>query len=173
MSEAKVALGGPYKLGFDASYGRQSCSQDATVKDESLNVVRIDNSSSLETWAQEQDSSPDPRFPWATCLCSPEVEPPQADTKNVGPYGKTGQTKGINPPNGGLIKAPNGGTKMATISFMNLKSKLVANQELSLEGGTGLQPDPMTTTLEQDNQVANLRFLINERTPGPSAILPP
>ncbi|KAJ9075540.1 hypothetical protein DSO57_1035185 [Entomophthora muscae] len=31
----------------------------------------------------------------------------------------------------------------------------------------------MTTTLEQDNQVANLRSLTNERTPGPGAILLP
>ncbi|KAJ9086313.1 hypothetical protein DSO57_1005303 [Entomophthora muscae] len=56
---------------------------------------------------------------------------------------------------------------------MSLKSTLVANQEPSPEEDTGLQHDPMTTTLEQDNQVANLRFLTNERTPGPSAILPP
>ncbi|KAJ9061709.1 hypothetical protein DSO57_1017961 [Entomophthora muscae] len=52
-------------------------------------------------------------------------------------------------------------------------STSATNQELTQERGTGPQPSPMTTTLEQDNQVANLRFLINERTPGPSAILPP
>ncbi|KAJ9060734.1 hypothetical protein DSO57_1027780 [Entomophthora muscae] len=143
--------------------------------------VRIDYSSSLETQAWEQDLNPNPRFPQAagpmdqraSCLCSPEVKSLQADTKNVGSYGKTGQTKKINAPNEGLIKAPNGGTKMTTISFMNLKSMLVANQEPSPEGGAGLQPNLMTTALEQDNQVANLRFLTNERTPSSSAIFPP
>ncbi|KAJ9051377.1 hypothetical protein DSO57_1005085 [Entomophthora muscae] len=107
-------------------------------------TVRIDNSSSLETWAQEQDSNPDPRFPWATspmdqravCLHFPEVKPLQADIKNFVPNSKTSQTKEISAPNEGLIKVPNEGNKISTISFMSMKSTLVANQEQSPEGGT-------------------------------------
>ncbi|KAJ9048670.1 hypothetical protein DSO57_1032551 [Entomophthora muscae] len=56
---------------------------------------------------------------------------------------------------------------------MSLKSKPVTNQEPTQGRGTSLQPGPMTTTLEQDNQVAKLGVLTNERTPGPSAILLP
>ncbi|KAJ9065963.1 hypothetical protein DSO57_1014370 [Entomophthora muscae] len=76
-------------------------------------------------------------------------------------------------PNEGVFKAPNRGNKILTISFMRLKSTLVANQELSLEEGTGLWPVPMTTILEQDNQIANLKSLTNEITPGTGAILLP
>ncbi|KAJ9081244.1 hypothetical protein DSO57_1016783 [Entomophthora muscae] len=139
----------------------------------------IDNSFSLETWAREQESNPNPGSPWAagpmncrtTCPRFSGIEPPQADTENVGPCSETGQTKEIIAPNGRLITAPNGGTEAAIISFMNLKSTPATNQEPTQERGTGLQPSPMTTTLKQDNQVAKLRFLTNERTPGPSAIL--
>ncbi|KAJ9056686.1 hypothetical protein DSO57_1030402 [Entomophthora muscae] len=106
-------------------------------------------------------------------LCFLEFKPLQADTKNAGPNGKASQTKEISAPNGGPIKAPNRRSKILAISFMSLKSTLVANQEPSPEGGMSLWPDPITTTLEQDNQVANLRFLTNEKTPGLSAILPP
>ncbi|KAJ9075352.1 hypothetical protein DSO57_1036975 [Entomophthora muscae] len=140
--------------------------------------VRIDNSSSLETWAQEQELNPDPGTPgplglWTTGLRLSGIKPPQADTKNVGPCSKTSQTKEVIAPNGRLITAPNGGTDLATISFINLKSTPATNQEPTQERGTGPQPGPMTTTLKQDNQVAKLRFLTNERTPGPSAILLP
>ncbi|KAJ9066123.1 hypothetical protein DSO57_1012757, partial [Entomophthora muscae] len=53
-------------------------------------AVRIDNSSSLETQAWEQESNPNPRFPWAagpvdqrtTHLCFSGIEPPQAEAKN-------------------------------------------------------------------------------------------
>ncbi|KAJ9066630.1 hypothetical protein DSO57_1007704 [Entomophthora muscae] len=141
--------------------------------------VRIDNSFFLETWAQDWDSNPDPESPRATssmdqgaaCPQFPEIEPLQAEAKNDDQNVKASQTKEISAPNGGVIKAPNGGNKTSTISFMSLKSTLLANQEQSSEGGTGLQPNPMTTTLEQDNQVANSRFLTNERTPSLSAIL--
>ncbi|KAJ9062801.1 hypothetical protein DSO57_1006868 [Entomophthora muscae] len=37
-----------------------------------------------------------------------------------------------------------------------------------LEVLMGLRPNPMTTTLEKDNQVANSRSLTNERTPSPA-----
>ncbi|KAJ9084051.1 hypothetical protein DSO57_1028254 [Entomophthora muscae] len=143
--------------------------------------VRIDNSSSLETQAREQELNPDPGFlqdagPVDRRTTRPRffgIESPQADTENVDPCSKKSQTKEIIAPNGRLITAPNGGTDLATISFMNLKSTPVANQEPSPGRGMGPQPDPMTTTLKQANQVANLRFLTNERTPGPSAILLP
>ncbi|KAJ9056729.1 hypothetical protein DSO57_1029994 [Entomophthora muscae] len=142
-------------------------------------TVRIDNSSPLETQAQEQESNPVPGFPRAAgpvdcgtaCLYFSGIELPQADTKNDGPCGKTGQTKETIVVNGRLITATNGGTEAATISFMNLKSTSVANQEMSQERGTGLQPGPMNTTLEQDNQVAKSRSLANERTPRLGAIL--
>ncbi|KAJ9080473.1 hypothetical protein DSO57_1024634 [Entomophthora muscae] len=97
----------------------------------------------------------------------------QADTKNAGPCNETSQTKEIIAPNRRLITVPNGGTEAATISFMDLKSTPVANQELSQERGTGPRPGLMTTTLKQDNQVAKLRFLTNERTPGLSTIFLP
>ncbi|KAJ9054438.1 hypothetical protein DSO57_1014668 [Entomophthora muscae] len=144
-------------------------------------IVRIDNSFFLKTQAREQESNPNPRSPQAAGLVDQRtahplfsgIKPPQADAKNVSPCSETGQTKEIITPNGRPITAPNRGTEVATISFMNLKSTPVVNQELSPERGTGLQPDPMTTTLKQVNQVANLIFLANERTPGPSAILLP
>ncbi|KAJ9066619.1 hypothetical protein DSO57_1007694 [Entomophthora muscae] len=143
--------------------------------------ARIENSSSLETQAQEQESNPDPKPSQASGpvdqrtahLRFAGIKPPQADTKNVGHCSETGQTKEIIAPNGRLITAPNGGTEAANISFMNLKSTPVANQEPSPESGTGPQPDPMTTTLKQVNQVANLISLTNERTPGLSAIFLP
>ncbi|KAJ9077973.1 hypothetical protein DSO57_1011508 [Entomophthora muscae] len=124
--------------------------------------VRIDISFTLETWDQGQDSTPDPGFlqtsssidQGTACPRFPEIETPQAEAKNDGLNGKESQTKGINAPNGGLIKAPIGGNKISTIRFMSLNSTLVANQEPSPEEGTGPQPNPMTTTLEQDNQVA-------------------
>ncbi|KAJ9055612.1 hypothetical protein DSO57_1002085 [Entomophthora muscae] len=68
---------------------------------------------------------------------------------------------------------PNGGNQATTISFMSLKSSPATNQEPTQGRGTGLQPGPMTTMLEQDNQVAKLGVMTNERTPRPSAILLP
>ncbi|KAJ9052221.1 hypothetical protein DSO57_1036436 [Entomophthora muscae] len=97
---------------------------------------------------------PNEWIPDTACPRFPEVEPPQAEAKNDGPNGKASQTKGISVPNRGVIKAPNGGNETSIISFMSLKSTLAANQESSPEGGTGPQSNPMTTTLEQDNQVA-------------------
>ncbi|KAJ9057811.1 hypothetical protein DSO57_1019299 [Entomophthora muscae] len=143
--------------------------------------IRIDNFLPLKTRAQGQDLNPEPEFLWAAGPMDREpahpylsgIEPLQADTKNVGPCSETGQTKKIIAPNGRLITAPNGGTEATTISFMNLKSTPVANQELSPGRGISLQPNPMATTLRQVNQVAILRFLTNERTPRPSAILLP
>ncbi|KAJ9052274.1 hypothetical protein DSO57_1035855 [Entomophthora muscae] len=77
--------------------------------------------------------------------------PPQAEANNDGPNGKTSQTKEIITMNGEVIKMSNGGNKIYTISFMSLNSTLVDNQEPSPEEGTGPQPNPKTTTLEQDN----------------------
>ncbi|KAJ9063327.1 M-phase phosphoprotein 8 [Entomophthora muscae] len=143
--------------------------------------VRIGNSFSLETQDQDWDSNPDPESPQAagpmdqgaTCPRFPEVKLPQAEAKNDGPKGKASQAKGISAPNGGVIKASNGGNEIPTISFISFKSKLVTNHEPSPERSTGLQPNPMTTTLEQDNQVSNLRSLTNEKNPSPGAILLP
>ena len=144
-------------------------------------IDRIDNSSSLETQAQEQELNPNPGPPWAarpvdrrtTHLRFSGTKPPQADTKCIDPCGKKRKTKEIIAPNGGLITAPNGGTNLATISFMNLKSMPATNQEQTQKRGMGLWPGPMTLTPEQDNQAAKLRFLTNGRTPGLSDILPP
>ncbi|KAJ9049408.1 hypothetical protein DSO57_1024952 [Entomophthora muscae] len=145
------------------------------------NGVRIDNSFTLETWAQGWDLNPKPRPPWAASPMDqgaafpnfPDVKPLQAESKIDGQNGKASQTKEISMPNGGVIKTPNGGNETSTISFMSLKSTLVTNQEKSPEGTTGPRLDPMTITLEQDNQVTNLRSLINERTPSLGTILLP
>ncbi|KAJ9061078.1 hypothetical protein DSO57_1024196 [Entomophthora muscae] len=134
-----------------------------------------------ETWAQEQESKPKPEFLWATGPVDrgtthqhfSGIEPPQADTECIDPCSKKRQTKEIITPNGGLITAPNGGTDLATISVINSKSTPATNQEPTQERGTGLQPGPMILSLKQDNQAAKSRFLTNERTPRPSAILPP
>ncbi|KAJ9072032.1 hypothetical protein DSO57_1031383 [Entomophthora muscae] len=149
------------------------CGHDLVPNNFPLVTVRIDNSFPLGTWAQEWDLNPDPESPQAACPRFPEVKPPQAEAKNDGPNSKADQTKGISATNGRVIKAPNGGNVILTISFMSLKSALTSNQESFPERGTGPRPYPMTTTLEQDNQVADLRSLTNERTPGPGAILPP
>ncbi|KAJ9065227.1 hypothetical protein DSO57_1021810 [Entomophthora muscae] len=71
-------------------------------------IVRIFNSSSLETWAREQELNPDPRSPRAagpvdqrtTRLRFSGIEPLQADAENVDPCSETGQTKEIIAPNG-------------------------------------------------------------------------
>ncbi|KAJ9067702.1 hypothetical protein DSO57_1036462, partial [Entomophthora muscae] len=144
-------------------------------------IVRIDNSSFLEIQAREQESNPDPGFLWAARPVNHRttrprfsgIESPQAEFEKVDLCGKKSQTKEIIAPNGGLITAPNEGTDLATISFINLKSTPATNQEPTQERGTGLQPGPMTSTLKQDNQVAKSRFLTNKRIPGPSAILLP
>ncbi|KAJ9084695.1 hypothetical protein DSO57_1021599 [Entomophthora muscae] len=120
--------------------------------------VRTDYSFTLKTQAQGRALNPDPGLlraiipgdQGATCLRFPGIGPPQAEAKNNDPNGEASQTKGIIAPNGGVIKAPNRGNKIPTISFMGLKSTLVANQEPSLEEGTGLWPNPMTIPLEQD-----------------------
>ncbi|KAJ9089573.1 hypothetical protein DSO57_1011628 [Entomophthora muscae] len=143
--------------------------------------VRIENSSFLETWAQEQELNPDPGLLWAArpvdcrtaCLHFSRIEPPQAEIKCIDTCSKKRQTKEIIAPNGGLITAPNGGNDLATISFINSKSTPAINQEPTQERGTGPQPGPMTSTLKQDNQASKSRFLTNERTPGLSAILLP
>ncbi|KAJ9083124.1 hypothetical protein DSO57_1037878 [Entomophthora muscae] len=90
--------------------------------------VRIDNSLTLETWAKGQDLNPEPKYPQAAgpgnqeaaCPCFPGVKPQQAEANNDGPNGEASQTNGIIAPNGGVIKAPNGGNRIPTISFMSL-----------------------------------------------------
>ncbi|KAJ9081361.1 hypothetical protein DSO57_1015441, partial [Entomophthora muscae] len=93
-------------------------------------VGRIYNSFTLETQAQRQDSNPDPESPRAArpedqgtaCPRFPGVKPLQAETKNDVSNGEASQTKGIITPNGGVIKVPNEGNKIPTISLMSLKS---------------------------------------------------
>ncbi|KAJ9072929.1 hypothetical protein DSO57_1022021 [Entomophthora muscae] len=130
--------------------------------------VRIDNSSSLETRALEQESNPNPGFPWASgpvdCRtahprCS-GIEPSYTDIKNIDSCSKKSQTKEIIAPNGRLITVPNG-------VYTSNQSR--ANPRKRYRS----RPSPMTTTLKQDNQVAKSKFFTNERTPGPSAILLP
>ncbi|KAJ9078722.1 hypothetical protein DSO57_1003582 [Entomophthora muscae] len=133
-----------------------------------MQFKRIDNSSSLETQAQERESNPDPGPPWAAGPVDfrtdrphfSGINPLQADTKNVGPCSEIGQTKEIIAQNGRLITAPNG-------VYTSGQSRAVPGKR------HGSAANPMTRTLKQDNQVAKLRFLTNERTPGPSAILSP
>ncbi|KAJ9081018.1 hypothetical protein DSO57_1018945 [Entomophthora muscae] len=126
-----------------------------------------------QTWIPLGRRACEPQDCGTACLRFPGIEPPQADTKCIDPCSKKRQTKEIIAPNGGLTTEPNGGIDLATISFSNLKSTPATNQKPAQERGTGPQPGPMTSTLKQDNQAAKLRFLTNERTPGPSAILSP
>ncbi|KAJ9055306.1 hypothetical protein DSO57_1005131 [Entomophthora muscae] len=141
--------------------------------------VRIDNFSPLELQAQEWESNPEPGFPRAA---GPEdrktnrphftgIEPLQADVEEDDLPRKVDQAEEIIALSGMPITTPNGGNQATTISFMSLKSSPATNQEPTQGRGTGLQPGPMITTLEQDNQVAKLGVTTNERTPGPSAIL--
>ncbi|KAJ9074288.1 hypothetical protein DSO57_1007978 [Entomophthora muscae] len=82
-------------------------------------TFRIEHSSTCDTWAQGQNSNPDPESPQAAgpgdqgtaCLCFPGMKPLQAEANNDGPNGEVSQTKGIIAPNEGVIKAPNGGNK--------------------------------------------------------------
>ncbi|KAJ9052255.1 hypothetical protein DSO57_1036040 [Entomophthora muscae] len=146
-----------------------------------IHFVRIANSSSLETQAWEQESNPEPGFLWAAgpvdcgtaCPRFSGIKLPQADTERINPCSKKRQSKEIIAPNGGLITAPNGGTDLSTISFINLKSTPATNQEPTQERGTGPQPGPMTSTLKLDDQAAKSRIWTNERTPRLSAILLP
>ncbi|KAJ9062254.1 hypothetical protein DSO57_1012702 [Entomophthora muscae] len=129
--------------------------------------VRIDSSFPLETRAQGWDSTPEPESLQAACLRFPGVEPLRAEANNDGPNDEASQTKGIIAPNKETIKAPNGGNRILTISFMSLKTTPAANQESPPGEGTGLRPDPMATTLEQDNQVANLRSFDQRKNSQP------
>ncbi|KAJ9082225.1 hypothetical protein DSO57_1006334 [Entomophthora muscae] len=129
----------------------------------------------------KEDLNPDPEFlraaspkyQGAAYPHCPGVKPLQAEAKNDGPNDEASQPKIIIAPNKGIIKVPNRGNKIPTISLMSLKITPAANQESPPGEGTGLQLNPMTATLEQDNQVSNLRFLTNERTPVLGAILLP
>ncbi|KAJ9084495.1 hypothetical protein DSO57_1023815 [Entomophthora muscae] len=141
---------------------------------------KIDNSP-LEPQAQEQESNLEPGFPPAArpmdcgtaCLSFSGVKPPQADAEDDGQTSETYQAKEIIALSGVPITTPNGVNQATTISFMSLKSTPATNQEPTQGRGIGPQPGPMTTTLEQDNQVAKLGASTNERTPRLSAILLP
>ncbi|KAJ9067299.1 hypothetical protein DSO57_1000880 [Entomophthora muscae] len=144
--------------------------------------VKIDNSSPLETQVQEWDSNPDPGSPglpslWTAGLparlCFFGIEPLQAEALAKPQSQNTSTSSTMVVPKEEPLKFPNGSRDDAYVNFMSLKPSQVTNQELTQERGTGLWPDPMTTTLEQDNQVAKSRFLTNEITPRQSAILLP
>ncbi|KAJ9050758.1 hypothetical protein DSO57_1011445 [Entomophthora muscae] len=138
--------------------------------------VRIDNSFSLETQAQEQGSNPEPGFLWATrpvdrrtaCLHFSVIEPPQADTKHVDPCSKKRQAKEIITPNGGLITAPNGGL-ITTPNGVYTSKQSRANPRK--RHGSATWSHDLNTKARY--QAAKSRFLTNEKTPRPSAILPP
>ncbi|KAJ9066245.1 hypothetical protein DSO57_1011572 [Entomophthora muscae] len=142
-------------------------------------TVKIDNSSPLETQARKQDLNPGPGSlqaarpmnRWAACLCFLGIKPLQAEA----PVNSQSQNTNIGPnivaPKEEPFKLPNEGRDGAYVSFMSLKSSQATNQEPIQERGMGPRPSPMTMTLKQDNQVVKSRILINERTPGPSAIL--
>ncbi|KAJ9049211.1 hypothetical protein DSO57_1027059 [Entomophthora muscae] len=140
------------------------CPRNSNSDLRNSHFVRIDNSPPLELQAQERESNLEPGFPQASgpMNCGTAyphfsgVEPPQADTEDDGPPSETDQAKEIIALSGVPITTPNGGNQATTISFMSLKSKPATNQEPTQGRGTGLQPGPMTTTLEQDNQVAKL-----------------
>ncbi|KAJ9048362.1 hypothetical protein DSO57_1035742 [Entomophthora muscae] len=146
-----------------------------------LNSVKIDNSSSLETKAQEWDSNPNPGFPQdagsvdrrAARPCFFRIKPLEAEAPAKPQSQNTSTSSIIVALKEEPLELPNGGRDDAYVNFMSLKSSQVTNQEPTQERGTGPRPNPMTTTLEQDNKVAKLRFLTNERTPGPSAIFLP
>ncbi|KAJ9089951.1 hypothetical protein DSO57_1007770 [Entomophthora muscae] len=142
-------------------------------------LVKIDNSSPLVTQARDQDLNPGPGSlraagpmdRWAACLCFLGIKPLQAEAPVNSQSQNTDASPTIVAPKEEPLKLPNEGRDDAYVSFMSLKSSQVTNKEPTQERGTGLWPGPMTTTLKQDNQVAKSRFLTNEITPGPSAIL--
>ncbi|KAJ9052890.1 hypothetical protein DSO57_1029590 [Entomophthora muscae] len=141
--------------------------------------VKIDNSSPLETQARERDLSPGPGFLrtagpvdcWAARLCFLGIKPLQAEAPVNSQSQNTDTSPTIVAPKEEPLELTNEGRDGAYVCFMSLKSSQATNQEPTQERGTGPRPSPMTMTLKQDNQVAKLRFLTNERTPGPSAIL--
>ncbi|KAJ9082688.1 hypothetical protein DSO57_1002205 [Entomophthora muscae] len=185
---ALAALLKEYKDVFSETMDQNSslrdpaCCTTARVAAQSMSPlllgVKFDNSSPLETQAQEQDLNPDPGSPRA---CGPRgcppvffgVKPQQAEAPAKPQSQDTSTSSTMMAPEEEYLKFPNGGRDDTYTNFMSLKSSQVTNQEPTQERGTGLRPNPMTTTLEQDNQVAKLRFLTNERTPGLSAILLP
>ncbi|KAJ9054644.1 M-phase phosphoprotein 8 [Entomophthora muscae] len=141
--------------------------------------VNIDNSSPLETQARELDSNPGPGSlwaarsmdRWASHPCFFGIKPLQAEAPVNSQSQNTNTSPTIVVPKAEPLKLPNEGRDSTYASFMSLKSSQATNQEPTQERGTGPRPGPMTMTLKQDNQVAKLRFLTNERTPGPSTIL--
>ncbi|KAJ9070645.1 hypothetical protein DSO57_1005738 [Entomophthora muscae] len=144
-----------------------------------VNHVKIDNSSPLETQARERDLNPGPGSLraarpmdcWAACLCFLGIKPLQAEALVNSQSQNTNISPTIVAPEEEPFELPNEGRDGVYVSFINLKSSQETNQEPTQERGTGLRPGPMTTTLKQDNQVAKLRILTNERTPRPSTIL--
>ncbi|KAJ9081940.1 hypothetical protein DSO57_1009644 [Entomophthora muscae] len=99
-----------------------------------------------------------------------EIEPPQAEAQAKSQSKNTSIDLRVVAPEEGLLNLPNRGKESPSDNFINLKPSWITNQVQLPEENTGFRPNPMTATQEQDNQVANSRFLTNEQTPGLGAI---
>ncbi|KAJ9068876.1 hypothetical protein DSO57_1024313 [Entomophthora muscae] len=110
--------------------------------------VKIDNSSPLETQAQEQDSNPGPGSLraagpmdcWAARLCFLGIKPLQAEAPVSSQSQNTSTSPTIVVPKEEPLKLPNEGRDGTYVNFMSLKSSQATNQEPTQERGTGLQP---------------------------------
>ncbi|KAJ9050987.1 M-phase phosphoprotein 8 [Entomophthora muscae] len=136
--------------------------------------VRIDNSFPLGTQGQEWDSNPDPDPPRAAGPMDQEAayphfletEPPQAEASTKFQSQNTRTSWAMVLPKEELLKLPNGGRESSSVNFIYLKSSWVTNQIQSPKEKTGFRPNPMTTAQNKENQVTNLDFPTNERTPS-------
>ncbi|KAJ9081344.1 hypothetical protein DSO57_1015627 [Entomophthora muscae] len=92
--------------------------------------VKIDNSSPLETQAQERDLNPGPGFlraagpmdRWATHPCFLGIKPLQAEAPVNSQSQNTNTSPTIVAPKEEPLKLPNEGRDSAYVSFMSLKS---------------------------------------------------
>ncbi|KAJ9078003.1 hypothetical protein DSO57_1011291 [Entomophthora muscae] len=121
-------------------------------------TVRIDNSLPLETWAQGQDSTPEPGFLQAAgpmdrepvCPCFAEVKLPQAKAPAKSQSQNTSAGSTMVMPEEEPLKLPNGGREGASVNFMNLKSSWVTNQIQLPKENPGFGPNPVTTAQNQE-----------------------
>ncbi|KAJ9072781.1 hypothetical protein DSO57_1023604 [Entomophthora muscae] len=90
--------------------------------------VKIDNSSPLETQAQERDLNPDPGLPRAAHLRFSGIEPLQAEAPAKPQSQNTSTSSTMVAPKEEPLKLPNGGRDSAYVNFMSLKFSQVTNQ---------------------------------------------
>ncbi|KAJ9069054.1 hypothetical protein DSO57_1022329 [Entomophthora muscae] len=136
-------------------------------------VSKIDNSLPLETWAQGRDSNPEPTFlraagPMDQGPTHPRffgIKPLQAEAPAKSQSQNTCTSSTMVVPKEEPLELPNGSRDDASVNFMSLKSFQVTNQTLLPKINPGFGPNPMTIAQNQENQVINLDFLTNERTP--------